>query len=145
MDFSRFIPICAGLALIAFSAFLFLSPALQDSVTHPEKPLSMNFSMNRASYVSNSAAVAFVNLSGGSPGTNATLRISGIPSNSGGLKISGSREVSLGRGLEENFTFQMPRCYGCAGVAPGDYNVLAEVLVNGTLVMNASFRIRLEA
>lgn len=137
-----FISVAVGAALVLVATGLFL-PAANDYAASGPAPLALNLTMDKAIYYSGNSALAVISLAGGSG--NATLRVTGVRDNRGSYRISGEREVALGRaGAEENFSFNMPTCYGCAGVAPGGYDVLAELVVNGTQVANATVRINLE-
>ena len=72
---------------------------------------------------------------------NLTVRISGVPDRNGNHRISGEKIVS-GSGAE--FLFSMPSCYGCAGVSPGNYPILCELVSqNGTVLANYTKTIEL--
>lgn len=76
---------------------------------------------------------------------NVTLRIYGIRDNSGNLRVSEERNATMGQdGLNETFVFRMPSCYGCAGVSPGEYEIVMEMWRNGELAGNCSKTVALE-
>ncbi len=74
-----------------------------------------------------------------------TLKLYGIPDSRGNYRVNEERNVSVGMlGTNETFVFRMPSCYGCAGVAPGDYDIVMEALeerrVNRKLLENGQTR-----
>jgi hypothetical protein len=73
------------------------------------------------------------------------LKIYGIPDRGGNYRISEERNISIGPdGVNETFTFRMPSCYGCAGVSPGEYEIVMEAWQNGEMVGNCSKTVILE-
>jgi len=76
---------------------------------------------------------------------NVTLKIYGIRDGRGNLRVSEERNATMGLdGLNEIFVFRMPSCYGCAGVSPGEYDIVMEIWKNGELVGNCSKTVTLE-
>jgi hypothetical protein len=76
---------------------------------------------------------------------NLTIRIYGVKDKGGNFRINEERSVSVEPpGANEVFSFRMPSCYGCAGVSPGEYEIMMEVLRNGTIIGNCSKTVRLE-
>lgn len=76
---------------------------------------------------------------------NYTVRVYGIKDHGGDFRVSSERTVESESGvINESFSFSMPGCYGCAGVTPGDYEMVMEILKGGEIVGNCSKAIRLE-
>lgn len=77
---------------------------------------------------------------------NLTIKVYGIKDRRGNYRVNGERKVNIDPpGTSETFAFRMPSCYGCAGVSPGDYEIVFEVLQNEKVIGNFSKTIRLEA
>ena len=96
---------------------------------------TVTLSMDKETYHSGEEMKATVLIEDGEG--EAELKVFGVKDQRGSYRVQGSRVVELGASLEENFTFRMPSCYGCAGVAPGDYPITAELRQNGTLTGSA--------
>jgi hypothetical protein len=74
---------------------------------------------------------------------NMTVSVFGINDSRGSYRVQ--QNYSVESGMESvNLTFALPSCYGCAGVAPGEYEIYAELYSEGSLVDNSSVRISLE-
>ena len=74
---------------------------------------------------------------------NATIKIRGIMDSGGRYRIEQDYSMSSDeRSL--NFTFMMPSCYGCAGISPGDYEILAEVFSGEVKVANCTKTVSLD-
>lgn len=76
---------------------------------------------------------------------NVTLRLYGVPDSRGNYRISEERNISAGpERTDEAFLFLMPSCYGCAGVSPGDYEIVMELIRDGEIIGNCSKTVKLE-
>ena len=76
---------------------------------------------------------------------NITIKVYGIKDRRGNYRVSGERTVNINPpGTSETFAFRMPSCYGCAGVSPGDYDIILEVVQNGEVIGNFSKTVKLE-
>lgn len=76
---------------------------------------------------------------------NLTVRVYGIKDNRGNFRINEERNVNVDApGKTETFLFQMPSCYGCAGVSPGEYEIIFEAVHNGEIIDNFSKTVKLE-
>jgi hypothetical protein len=76
---------------------------------------------------------------------NVTLRLYGIPDSRGNYRVMEERNISIGQyGMNETFVFNMPSCYGCAGVSPGEYEIVMEAWHNDEMVGNCSKTVTLE-
>ena len=76
---------------------------------------------------------------------NLTIRVYGVKDSSGNYRVSGEKVVTVNPpGTSETFDFRMPSCYGCAGVSPGDYEIMFEVVKDGEVIGNYSKTVKLE-
>jgi len=76
---------------------------------------------------------------------NITIKIQGIKDRRGRYRILEVRDVELvSVDSIQEFSFTVPRCYGCAGVSPGEYEVEIMVLQNETDIWNGSVSVYLE-
>lgn len=76
---------------------------------------------------------------------NLTIMVYGIKDSRGNYRVNEERTLNLDPpGKIETFTFRMPSCYGCAGISPGDYEIMMELLHNEELITNSSITVRLE-
>jgi len=76
---------------------------------------------------------------------NLTIKVYGIKDRSGRFRVNGERIVNIDPpGINETFAFHMPSCYGCAGVSPGDYEIIFEVIRNDEIIGNHSLTVKLE-
>jgi hypothetical protein len=75
---------------------------------------------------------------------SAILRLYGIMDKTGKYRVNEERIVQMeSPGTETVFLLRMPSCYGCAGISPGDYEIVSELLYNGETVGNCSKTITL--
>jgi len=76
---------------------------------------------------------------------NVAITVRGILDRRGNYRIKEDRQVILNSEKNnEEFVFLMPRCYGCAGVSPGKYNIRVDIIKNKTKIWNGSVEIYLE-
>jgi hypothetical protein len=75
---------------------------------------------------------------------NLSVRVYGVQDRMGNYRISDQMPITQGM-KEADFSFKMPPCYGCAGVSPGNYTIICELLSNGTVVANATKIVELAA
>lgn len=72
------------------------------------------------------------------------VRIYGIKDKFGKYRINEEKVVRINSpGNETVFLVTVPRCYGCAGIEPGEYDVTAELIYGGEVVGNTSKTITL--
>ncbi|UCD07302.1 MAG: hypothetical protein JSW41_05785 [Candidatus Aenigmatarchaeota archaeon] len=72
------------------------------------------------------------------------VKIYGIKDRFGKYNINEEKIVQINSpGNETVFLVRMPRCYGCAGISPGEYEVTAELIYNNIVVGNTSKTITL--
>ncbi len=75
---------------------------------------------------------------------SAIVKIYGIKDKFGKYNINEEKIVQINSpGNETVFLVRMPRCYGCAGISPGEYEVKAELIYNNIVVGNTSKTITL--
>jgi hypothetical protein len=74
---------------------------------------------------------------------NLSVRVYGIRDGRGNYRINDEKTVTTNGSVE--FLFSMPPCYGCAGVSPGNYTIICEILSNGTVVANSTKTVELAA
>ncbi|MBN2013572.1 MAG: hypothetical protein JW778_00180 [Candidatus Altiarchaeota archaeon] len=71
------------------------------------------------------------------------LRIYGI--SAGYYRIDKTESMALLRGLnQKSFSYQTPRCYGCAGIQPGSYNVNVDVIYNSEVIASSTTEIEMQ-
>ena len=76
---------------------------------------------------------------------NLTIKVYGIKDRSGNYRVSGEKVVNVEPpGTSETFAFRMPSCYGCAGVSPGEYEIIFEAIKDGEIIGNFSKIVKLE-
>jgi hypothetical protein len=67
------------------------------------------------------------------------VKLYGIKDRVGSYKVNDEKIIEIKPpGNETSFLVRMPRCYGCAGVEPGEYWITSEVVYNGGIIANAS-------
>ena len=77
---------------------------------------------------------------------NVTIKIYGIKDRRGNYRVKGERIVSIEPPVtNEMFSFRMPSCYGCAGMAPREYEITFELVKDGEIIGNFSGTVRLVA
>lgn len=75
---------------------------------------------------------------------SAIVKIYGIKDKFGKYNINEEKIVQINSpGNETVFLVRMPRCYGCAGISPGEYEVTAELIYDNMAIGNASKTITL--
>ncbi|MBW3003278.1 hypothetical protein KY337_01845 [Candidatus Woesearchaeota archaeon] len=73
---------------------------------------------------------------------NATVRFYGI--NASRLRIDETIDSVLVKGVNDvSFDYQAPRCYGCAGVKPGTYQIAVDVISGNLTMATASVDVEL--
>lgn len=76
---------------------------------------------------------------------NLTIRVYGIKDRRGNYRVNGERIVDIDPpGTSETFAFRMPSCYGCAGISPGEYEIIFETVKDGEIIGNRSLTVKLE-
>jgi hypothetical protein len=70
---------------------------------------------------------------------SAIIKVYGIKDGAGRYRVNQEKIVEMSPpGNETVFLFEMPVCYGCAGISPGEYEIMAELLYSGEVIGNAS-------
>jgi len=73
------------------------------------------------------------------------IRFYGIKDRSGRYRINEEMVVQINSpGNETVFLVKMPKCYGCAGISPGEYEMTTELVYDDEILGNASKTITLE-
>jgi hypothetical protein len=144
--------------LIIFIALVFMS-LMFVAETHREreflvenytKPpgipkLTLNFSSDKEVYRSSEEMELTATIQTETKAENLTVKIYGIKDSTGRFRVKGEKVIGVDPpGKAETFEFRMPSCYGCAGVSPGDYEIVLEVLQNGEIIGNHSLTVKLE-
>ncbi len=115
----------------------------ETSIQLPE--LTLNLSTDKEVYHSSEEMSLTVAVGSENVLENVTIRVYGVKDRGGRYRIHAERTVDLEPPETiETFTFQMPSCYGCAGVSSGDYDIVMEVLKDRKLIGNVSKIIKLE-
>ncbi|MEE9323879.1 MAG: hypothetical protein V3U72_05040 [Candidatus Aenigmarchaeota archaeon] len=107
--------------------------------------LTLNLSSDKEIYHSSEEMELTTAIEVSTKAENLTVKVYGIKDRSGNYRVKGEKVVDVDppRG-NETFAFQMPSCYGCAGVSPGEYEIIFEVLQNGEIIGNCSKIVKLE-
>jgi hypothetical protein len=107
--------------------------------------LTLNLSSDKEVYHSSEEMELGTAIETGTGIENLTIRVYGIKDSRGNYRVNGERVVNVDPpGAAETFAFRMPSCYGCAGVSPGEYEIVFEVLQNGEVIENCSKTVKLE-
>ncbi|NIO22632.1 MAG: hypothetical protein GTN38_01210 [Candidatus Aenigmarchaeota archaeon] len=119
----------------------------ENSIKPPESEthLTLNLSSNKEVYHSSEEVELKTTIETPAKLENLTIKVYGIKDRSGRFRIDGERMVDVEPpGTSETFAFRMPSCYGCAGVSPGEYEIMFEIIKDGNTIGNFSKTIRLE-
>ena len=72
-----------------------------------------------------------------------TLRVYGI--NARYYRLDETRRINMETGTNTvEFTYKTPRCYGCAGIIPGTYQINADLTYNNETIANITKDIGIE-
>jgi hypothetical protein len=86
-----------------------------------------------------------LNITGAQKYENLTLIVAGVKDSRGNFRINYENNMSFNESFSSfNITFQMPSCYGCAGVSPGEYVVNLQMIHEGNVIGSYNKTIRLE-
>lgn len=112
----------------------------------PEPPrLNLNLSADKEIYHSSEEMELETIIETSTKLENLTIKIYGIKDRGGNYRVSGEKIVNINPpGTNEIFEFNMPSCYGCAGVSTGDYEIKMEIIQNGEVIGNFSKKVKLE-
>ena len=140
------------LIIIAFVILVFAAETNRDTTANQNyiEPsgtpvLTLNLSSDKKVYHSSEKMELKTMIETDSKIENLTVRVYGIKDIRGNYRVKGEKVVSAEPPFtSENFEFTMPSCYGCAGVSPGEYEIVMEVLQNGELIRNQSVTVKLE-
>jgi hypothetical protein len=70
---------------------------------------------------------------------SAIIKLYGIQNKIGSYEINEEQIVEIrAPGTETVFLATMPRCYGCAGVEPGQYELTAEIIYNNEIIASTT-------
>jgi len=110
----------------------------------PSEPI-LNLSSDKEVYHSSEKMELNATIETNTVMENVTVKVYGIKDRRGNYRINGEKEITVDPPrTSETFVFQMPSCYGCAGISPGEYEIMMEVLQEGQMIDNSSLRIELE-
>jgi hypothetical protein len=140
----RKIVVAAMLIFLSLVVFLILIPKTNDinkiEISEPEISIAMDKEIYYSSEEMNINASILLPEEG-----YVVLKIYGIPDSRGNYRINEERNISAGpERTDEAFVFSMPSCYGCAGVSPGNYEIVMELVSNGKIIGNCSKTVKLE-
>jgi len=133
----------SSLIIIGFAAILLASAAvaLHAQQTEGIMQLKITLHTDKEAYRSGETMLLSAELS--ELVENATVSVRGIMDSGGSYRVQQDYMILAGSPKKQiNFTFNMPSCYGCAGISPGNYDIYAEL--SGTRIANATVAIRLE-
>ncbi len=67
------------------------------------------------------------------------LKVYGVKDSRGDYRINEERDITIDA-LNDmtKLDFNLPSCYGCAGVAEGNYTIICELLSNNTVIYNTT-------
>jgi hypothetical protein len=107
--------------------------------------LTLNLSSDKEVYRSSDKMELQANIETDFKIENLTVKVYGVKDRSGNYRVNGERVITAeAQRTTETFAFTMPSCYGCAGVSPGDYEIVMEIIKNGEIIGNFSHTVRLE-
>lgn len=118
----------------------------EDYIKPIEAPqLTLNLSSDKKVYHSSEEMELRTTIQTATKVENLTIRVYGIKDSRGNYRVNGEKVVNIDPpGTNETFAFRMPSCYGCAGVSPGEYGIIFEVLQGGEVIGNFSKTVKLE-
>jgi len=118
----------------------------ENLTTTPEtSQLTLNLSSNKEVYHSSEEMELRTTIETSSRAENLTIKVYGIKDRRGKFRVNGEKVVDINPpGTSETFAFRMPSCYGCAGVSPGEYEIIFEVMHTGEVIGNFSKTVKLE-
>lgn len=109
-----------------------------------EMKISMSILTDTEIYHSGEYMEARVSTACNSDLGSAIVRFYGIEDGFGKYRINEERIVEINSpGNETVFLVTVPRCYGCAGISPGEYNLTTELIYSGEVIGNTSKTITL--
>lgn len=104
-----------------------------------------SLSIDKELYHSNEVMKIAISVSARGQGQNATIRLYGIKDSDGDIRLEKELPVTLVPGPNTvMYDYQLPPCSSCAGLAPGTYQIEAELVRNGTILSNASRSVQIE-
>jgi hypothetical protein len=123
-----------------------LEIGIPQKTSERENPqLTLKLSSDREIYHSSEEMELRTNIETETKIENLTVKVYGIRDRRGNFRVSGERILNIEPpGTSETFEFRMPSCYGCAGVSPGDYEIIFEAIHNGEILGNFSKTVKLE-
>lgn len=124
---------------------LFVNEDHTKLTTYEIPRLNLTLSADRELYHSSEEMNVNATIKTSTEAENLTIRIYGVKDGRGNFRVMEERNITVEpHGVNEVFSFRMPSCYGCAGVSPGEYEIMMEVLRNGTIIGNCSKTVKLE-
>jgi len=132
--------------IMAFlSALLISELQINDRTNLPMDTVTLNLSSDKNVYHSAEQMKLNAEIKTLGKLENVTVRVYGVRDRRGGYRVNEEKIINVDPpGIEETFEFRMPSCYGCAGVSPGDYEIVMEILKEGEVIGNFSKTIKLE-
>lgn len=75
---------------------------------------------------------------------SAIVKFYGIRNKIGSWEINEEKIVEINPpGNETVFLVTMPRCYGCSGIDPGEYDIIAELIYNNEIIASTTKTVEL--
>ena len=132
------------LAGIAVSAASYMTGHVILGGSTDDVAVSMSIITDTETYHSGEFMEATVTIATGTDITSGIIRLYGIENGMGDYEVDEEIPAEINSpGSETSFLVRMPRCYGCAGVSPGEYELTSELLYGNEIVGSCSKTITL--
>ncbi len=120
-----------------------LKVATTTTENSPKENLTLSVSADKQVYHSGDKINISVSIESSVFLEDTIVKVYGI--HAGEDRISDTQDVVIYPGKRElSFAFTTPRCYGCAGISPGVYNLSVEIVNAGNLLKSRTINVRIE-
>jgi hypothetical protein len=110
-----------------------------------DQPINISFSTDKEVYHSGELMNINVSINTAKDLENLTLKIQGIKDSRGNFRVYQEKLIDVkSPRIESEFKFQMPSCYGCAGVSPGEYEIVLYLISGNETLGNYTKTVNLE-
>jgi hypothetical protein len=144
------IQIIAGIGVIVvLFAVLMMLPASNvkngedapniEEYSEPEPEYSISIATDKKSYHSRDAVQLSINVTVPKAMEDTKVRFFGVKNKYGAYKMKRTDDIDMAKGLNVIETkTNVPSCYGCSGIEPGNFTLWAALIYNGTQIVNSS-------
>jgi hypothetical protein len=127
-----------GKVLIILPLVILLMFFFASSLTSPSE-IGMSLETDREEYSSSDVMQAYVEITSSDFNGEVFVRLHGVPGRNGVEYVNTYKLVDIAPGITQvNFSEALPVCSVCAGLSPGNYQIIAEVLVDDSPIASAT-------